>query len=125
VEGEREGIAGRVPMLGIQGRGRTAATSSAEHLAQPVNARRGKSSSIGLCGDTGKSKMGLPEWTAYGQQGLSISLAICGSVLEPNTMGDAPCAACLQIDGMDVDEFIRRNADPIWLRDNGMWEHMT
>jgi len=31
----------------------------------------------------------------------------------------------LQIDGMDVDEFIRRNADPIWLHQNGMWEYMT
>lgn len=30
-----------------------------------------------------------------------------------------------QIDGMDVDEFIRRNADPIWLHHNGMWEYMT
>jgi hypothetical protein len=30
-----------------------------------------------------------------------------------------------QIDGMDVDEFIRRNADPIWLHQNGMWEYMT
>jgi len=29
------------------------------------------------------------------------------------------------IDGMDVDEFIRRNADPIWLHQNGMWEYMT
>ncbi len=28
------------------------------------------------------------------------------------------------IDGMDVDEFIRRNADPIWLQQNEMWEHM-
>ncbi len=26
------------------------------------------------------------------------------------------------IDGMDVDEFIRRNADPIWLIQNEMWE---
>jgi hypothetical protein len=26
------------------------------------------------------------------------------------------------IDGMDVDEFIRRNADPIWLVQNEMWE---
>ena len=25
-------------------------------------------------------------------------------------------------DGMDVDEFIRRNADPIWLHQNEMWE---
>jgi hypothetical protein len=25
------------------------------------------------------------------------------------------------IDGMDVDEFIRRNADPIWLHQNEMW----
>jgi hypothetical protein len=31
----------------------------------------------------------------------------------------------LQIEGMDVDEFIRRNADPIWLHQNGMWEYMT
>jgi len=29
------------------------------------------------------------------------------------------------IDGMDVDEFIRRNADPIWLYRNEMWENMT
>jgi hypothetical protein len=29
------------------------------------------------------------------------------------------------IDGLDVDEFIRRNADPIWLHQNEMWEHMT
>ena len=28
------------------------------------------------------------------------------------------------IDGMDVDEFIRRNADPIWLHQNVMWEYM-
>ena len=30
----------------------------------------------------------------------------------------------LTIDGMDVDEFIRRNADPIWLHQNEMWEYM-
>jgi hypothetical protein len=29
------------------------------------------------------------------------------------------------IDGMDVDEFIRRNADPIWLHQNEMWEYMS
>ena len=29
------------------------------------------------------------------------------------------------IDGMDVDEFIRINADPIWLHQNEMWEYMT
>jgi len=29
------------------------------------------------------------------------------------------------IDGMDVDEFIRRNADPIWLHQNEMWEYMV
>lgn len=28
------------------------------------------------------------------------------------------------IDGVDVDEFIRRNADPIWLHQNEMWEYM-
>jgi len=28
------------------------------------------------------------------------------------------------IDGMDVDEFIERNADPIWLNQNEMWEYM-
>ena len=28
------------------------------------------------------------------------------------------------IDGMDVDEYIRRNADPIWLQQNGMWEYL-
>lgn len=26
------------------------------------------------------------------------------------------------IEGMDPDEFIRRNADPIWLHQNEMWE---
>jgi hypothetical protein len=25
---------------------------------------------------------------------------------------------------MDKDEFIRRNADPIWLHQNEMWEYM-
>jgi 16S rRNA U516 pseudouridylate synthase RsuA-like enzyme len=29
-----------------------------------------------------------------------------------------------KIDGMDVDEFIRRNADPIWLHQNEMWEYI-
>ena len=28
------------------------------------------------------------------------------------------------VDGMDIDEFIRRNADPIWLHQNEMWEDM-
>ena len=28
------------------------------------------------------------------------------------------------IDGMEVDEFIRRNADPIWLHQNEMWEYI-
>ncbi len=28
------------------------------------------------------------------------------------------------IDGEDVDKFIRRNADPIWLLQNEMWEYM-
>ena len=28
------------------------------------------------------------------------------------------------IDGMDVDEFIERNADPIWLHQNEMWEYI-
>ena len=26
------------------------------------------------------------------------------------------------IDGLPVDEFLRRNADPIWLQQNGYWE---
>jgi len=26
------------------------------------------------------------------------------------------------VEGMDPDEFIRRNADPIWLHQNEMWE---
>ena len=26
------------------------------------------------------------------------------------------------IDGMPVDEFLARNADPTWLHENGMWE---
>ena len=28
------------------------------------------------------------------------------------------------IDGMDVDDFIRINADPIWLHQNEMWEYI-
>ena len=28
------------------------------------------------------------------------------------------------IDGMSVDEFIRNNADPIWLHQNEMWEYI-
>jgi hypothetical protein len=28
------------------------------------------------------------------------------------------------IEGMDVDEFIRRNADPTWLHQNEMWEEL-
>jgi len=30
-----------------------------------------------------------------------------------------------KIDGMDVDEFMRRNADPIWLHQNGLWEYIN
>ena len=30
----------------------------------------------------------------------------------------------ITIDGMDADEFIKRNADPIWLHQNDMWEYM-
>ena len=29
------------------------------------------------------------------------------------------------IDGLPVDEFIARNADPIWLHQNDMWELIT
>jgi hypothetical protein len=29
------------------------------------------------------------------------------------------------IDGMDADEFIRRNADPIFLHEHEMWEQMV
>lgn len=28
------------------------------------------------------------------------------------------------IDGMDPDDFIRQNADPIWLHQNEMWEYI-
>ncbi len=28
------------------------------------------------------------------------------------------------IDGMNADEFIKKNADPIWLHQNEMWEYM-
>jgi hypothetical protein len=28
------------------------------------------------------------------------------------------------IDGLPIDEFIARNADPIWLHENGLWELM-
>ncbi len=27
-----------------------------------------------------------------------------------------------KIDGMPVDEFLARNADPMWLHENGMWD---
>jgi len=30
-----------------------------------------------------------------------------------------------KIEGMDADEFIRRNADSIWLHQNEMWEFMN
>ena len=29
------------------------------------------------------------------------------------------------IDGIDIDEFIRRNADPIWLHQDEIWEYMV
>ena len=29
------------------------------------------------------------------------------------------------VDGIDIDDFIRRNADPIWLHQNEMWEYMV
>jgi len=29
------------------------------------------------------------------------------------------------IDGMTVEDFIRANADPIWLHQNEMWEYIT
>jgi hypothetical protein len=29
------------------------------------------------------------------------------------------------IDGLSVDEFIARNADPIWLHQNELWEFMS
>jgi hypothetical protein len=29
------------------------------------------------------------------------------------------------IEGLPVDEFIARNADPIWLHQHGMWELLT
>lgn len=28
------------------------------------------------------------------------------------------------IDGMDVDEYIQKNADPVWLQQNEMWEYI-
>jgi hypothetical protein len=30
----------------------------------------------------------------------------------------------LMVEGMTVEEFIRANADPIWLHENEMWEEM-
>ena len=30
----------------------------------------------------------------------------------------------LSIDGIDVEELIRRNTDPIWLHQNELWEEM-
>ena len=29
------------------------------------------------------------------------------------------------VEGLPVEEFIARNADPIWLHENGLWELMT
>jgi hypothetical protein len=29
------------------------------------------------------------------------------------------------IEGLPVEEFIARNADPIWLHENGLWQFMT
>jgi hypothetical protein len=29
------------------------------------------------------------------------------------------------IDGLPVDEFIRQNADPMWLHQHEMWEYIT
>ena len=29
------------------------------------------------------------------------------------------------IEGLPVDEFIARNADPVWLHQQGMWEYLT
>ena len=28
------------------------------------------------------------------------------------------------IDGMDADEYIQKNADPVWLHQNEMWEYI-
>jgi hypothetical protein len=28
------------------------------------------------------------------------------------------------IEGIDAEEYIQHNADPIWLHQNGMWEHL-
>ena len=28
------------------------------------------------------------------------------------------------IDGMDIDEYIQKNTDPIWLHQNEMWEYI-
>lgn len=30
-----------------------------------------------------------------------------------------------KVEGIDADEFIKRNADPIWLHQNEMWELMS
>ena len=30
-----------------------------------------------------------------------------------------------QIDGMDADEFVLRNADPVWLHQNELWEYIN
>ncbi len=30
-----------------------------------------------------------------------------------------------EIDGMDIDDFILKNADPIWLHQNEMWEYLV
>jgi len=36
----------------------------------------------------------------------------------------AAVAEHLGLDGIDQDDFIKRNADPIWLHQNEMWEYI-
>jgi len=61
VEGERKAGDRCAPTHGTHGRGLAEITSSANNLAQQINARPGKSPSSPLSGDTEKSKMGPPE----------------------------------------------------------------
>ena len=75
----------------------------------------GESVEIGYFNHNGQQCCGHcgVQGTDHGQYAYKTECTICGYVYGTNETG------------MDVDEFIRRNADPIWLHQNEMWEYMT
>jgi len=54
-----------------------------------------------------------------------MALEIVADAAEGNDTEQKRVPRPPQIDGLPVDEFIARNADPIWLHQNEMWELMT